>query len=306
MSMIQNSGKFSAFKGAIDLRINDESYQFHDTVESLIDGYDISRFLSMIVDRIRLSSGTIYEALQAADISQAAFCDEVNCEKTHFNKVLRFVEGSNKEKMPRTIPYQAIENVCNRLDINVSKLFLGIDPEIVLPKKYTFALKKMSELSDRKQDILLGKLREISREYLFAPNIMTIKDPSALTVMDFRYVIGRRCRMYTDERNMPPAYVISNGSVRRRETNLFEALNREQPVFLGRIAILMAICYTSDLPMEYFLVRDLSQEHIVKRTPFFTDNPPTPQMLETLRLFCSTEQNEPLNNTLVAAVIANT
>lgn len=298
------SGRFSALKGAIDIAINEDEFKLNEDIEATIECYNVRDFYDLVNERIKITNRMLNSCLQKAGVSQAAFCDEINCDNTQLNKALRMAEVGNIEKFPRSIPFPAIECLCNKMDIDMSKMFLGVETTIPLPKRYEVALNKIGSMPDRKQTILIKKIQELSAEYLATPNIMTLDDSVPIPAEDFRQVIGRRCRMYTDEKNMPPAYIIESGPIRRKATNLFDALNEEPPVFLGRISIMMAICYTSHLPLEYFLIRDLSQERLIDRIQYFKDNAPTEQQLNALKLFCNTEQNAELNNAIVATVLS--
>ena len=294
------SGGFDALRGAFLRAMEDSVFALQEDIPSLLIGKtDVTPFYSAIQKRIRMTNALVGRCLQESGVSQAVFCEEICCDKTQLNKVIKSVEGSNVP-FPRSLPFPVMENLCNRFDLNMSQLFLGKKMKIALPRRYQMVLEKLSSFDDREQAFFVERFQDMAAEYLSEPNLMTQRDYEKITIEDYRLFIGSRCRMYTDEKNLPPAYLIESGSVRRKATNLFEALNEDEPVFLGRISILFAVCYSANLPLEYFLIRDLSQPRLVKDIACFEKKKPTSQQLEMLRLLCSTELNHDLQCEIIS------
>ena len=297
------SGSSGALRGAFLRAMEDPDFTLQEDITSYIDKTNITPFYTAIVKRIRMTNALIGKCLDESGMSQADFCAEICCDKTQLNKVLKSKED-NREHFPRSLPFSVIENLCNRYDLNMSQLFLGKRMKIRLPRQYEMVLKEMSTLDESEQETYVDSMRYLSAGYLAKPNIMTLRDYE-ITSEEYRLFIGRRCRMYTDGKNMPPAYIIESGPIRRKATNLFEALNENPPVFLGRISIMMAICYTSHLPLEYFLIRDLSQPRLVKDIAWPSKRKPNTHQLAMLNLLCSTEQNVELQSEIISEVMVS-
>ena len=298
------SGKFSTLRGAFLMAMENPDYLLKEDMVSIIDSANVSPFYQVIENRIKMTGRLIGHCLQNSGVSQAVFCDEICCDTTQLNKMIKSADG-NHSSLPRSLPFPVMENLCNRFDLNMSLLFLGKRQKIVLPRRYEMVLEKMSEISTQKQSSLLERLLAISDEYLSETNTMTQSDIGKITNDDYRLFIGNRCRMYTDEKNMPPAYLIESGAIRRKVTNLFLPLNEEKPVFLGRISVLLATCYCANLPLEFFLIRDLSQPRLINDIAYFELKKPSMQQLEVLRLLCSTELNPELQAEIICEIMAS-
>ena len=295
------SGNSGVLRGAFLRAMAEPEFALQEDITSYIDKTNITPFYTAIVKRIRMTNALIGICLDESGMSQADFCTEICCDRTQFNKVLKSTEES-EERFPRSLPFSVIENLCNRYDLNMSQLFLGKRMKIRLPRRYEMVLNEMSMLDESEQETCVDRMRYLSTGYLSKPNIMTMLDYE-ITPEEYRLFIGRRCRMYTDGKNMPPTYLIESGAVRRKATNLFEALNGENPAFLGRAVLLFAACYCDNLPLEYFLIRDLSQPRLVKDIVWPSKRKPNTQQLAMLNLLCRTEQNVELQSEIVSEVM---